>query len=66
VGLHGPGDRLVVQGSLDDERFQALWVAGDGTVTAGMHANDWDAIERIREAVDSGGPARAAAYLSSM
>jgi 3-phenylpropionate/trans-cinnamate dioxygenase ferredoxin reductase subunit len=51
VGLHGPGDELVVRGSLEEARFQAFWTAPDGTVTAGMHVNDWDAIGPIREIV---------------
>jgi NADPH-dependent 2,4-dienoyl-CoA reductase/sulfur reductase-like enzyme len=53
VGLHGPGDELVIRGSLDDARFQAFWIAADGTVSAGMHVNDWDAIEPIRAIVES-------------
>ena len=52
VGLHGPADELVIRGSLDDARFQAFWIAADGTVSAGMHVNDWDAIEPIRAIVE--------------
>jgi 3-phenylpropionate/trans-cinnamate dioxygenase ferredoxin reductase component len=51
VGLHGPEDELVLRGSLEEQRFQAFWTAADGTVTAGMHVNDWDAIGPIREIV---------------
>jgi 3-phenylpropionate/trans-cinnamate dioxygenase ferredoxin reductase subunit len=53
VGLHDPADELVIRGSLDDARFQAFWIASDGTISAGMHVNDWDAIEPIRELVES-------------
>jgi 3-phenylpropionate/trans-cinnamate dioxygenase ferredoxin reductase subunit len=52
VGHHAPGDELVIRGSLEDEKFQAFWVAGDGTLSAGMHVNDWDAIGPIRELVE--------------
>jgi 3-phenylpropionate/trans-cinnamate dioxygenase ferredoxin reductase component len=55
VGLHGPGDELVIRGSLDEALFQAYWLAADGSVTAGMHVNDWDAIDGIRELVEEGG-----------
>jgi 3-phenylpropionate/trans-cinnamate dioxygenase ferredoxin reductase component len=51
VGLHDPGDELVIRGSLDEGRFQAFWTAADGTTSAGMHVNDWDAIGPIRAAV---------------
>jgi 3-phenylpropionate/trans-cinnamate dioxygenase ferredoxin reductase subunit len=53
VGLHDPGDELVIRGSLADRRFQAFWVAADGSVSAGMHVNDWDAIDPIRAIVES-------------
>jgi len=53
VGLHEPADELVIRGSLDDGRFQALWHAADGTVSAGMHVNDWDAIGPLRTLVET-------------
>jgi 3-phenylpropionate/trans-cinnamate dioxygenase ferredoxin reductase subunit len=53
VGLHGAGDELVIRGSVEEARFQAFWIAADGTVTAGMHVNDWDAIDPIRALVES-------------
>jgi 3-phenylpropionate/trans-cinnamate dioxygenase ferredoxin reductase component len=53
VGLHDPADRLVVRGTLEDERFQAFWVGADGRVKAGLHVNDWGAIEAIKELVES-------------
>ena len=52
VGLHRPDDRLVVRGSLGDERFQAFWIGGDGGITAAMHVNDWDAIDPLRRLVE--------------
>ncbi len=61
VGLHGPGDELVLRGSLEEARFQAFWLAADGSVTAAMHVNDWDAIDGIRTLVEEGGQLPAAA-----
>jgi 3-phenylpropionate/trans-cinnamate dioxygenase ferredoxin reductase subunit len=55
VGLHAPGDELVLRGDLESERFQAFWLAADGTVTAAMHVNDWDAIGGLRELVEQRG-----------
>jgi 3-phenylpropionate/trans-cinnamate dioxygenase ferredoxin reductase subunit len=52
-GLHDPDDRLVIRGNTDDGRFQAFWIACDGHVTAGMHANEWDASDAIRQVVES-------------
>jgi 3-phenylpropionate/trans-cinnamate dioxygenase ferredoxin reductase subunit len=54
VGRHGAGDRLVIRGTLEDAAFQALWTGPDGRVTAGMHVNDWEAIDEIRRLVDEG------------
>jgi hypothetical protein len=65
VGLHEPGDRLVVRGSLSDPAFQAFWLDAEDRVTAGMHVNDWDAIEPIKRLIESGRPVRAAALGSS-
>jgi 3-phenylpropionate/trans-cinnamate dioxygenase ferredoxin reductase component len=55
VGLHGPGDRLVTRGTMDASGFQAFWVSPDGDLTAGIHINDWDAIEPIKSLVGDGG-----------
>jgi 3-phenylpropionate/trans-cinnamate dioxygenase ferredoxin reductase subunit len=55
VGLHDPGDELVIRGSLAEACFQAFWLAPDGTVSAGMHVNDWDAIGPIRALVERRG-----------
>ena len=47
VGHVGPDgyDEVVVRGDLAGARvFRALWLKG-GRVVAGMHANDWDAID---------------------
>jgi 3-phenylpropionate/trans-cinnamate dioxygenase ferredoxin reductase subunit len=52
VGNVGPEghDRVVLRGELTDDAFTAFWL-GDGRVLAGMHVNDWDAIEPIRRLV---------------
>jgi 3-phenylpropionate/trans-cinnamate dioxygenase ferredoxin reductase component len=55
VGLHDPGDELVIRGSIDERHFQAFWIGADGTVSAGMHVNDWDSIGPIRAVVESRG-----------
>ncbi|MEA2294571.1 MAG: 3-phenylpropionate/trans-cinnamate dioxygenase ferredoxin reductase component [Solirubrobacteraceae bacterium] len=55
VGLHRREDRLVLRGSLDDQRFQAIWLAPAGHVTAGMHVNDWNAIGPLEELIERGG-----------
>ena len=61
TGLHRPGDRLVVRGRLEDQAFQAFWLDDADRVSAGMHVNDWDAIEPIRRLIESGRPVNAAA-----
>ncbi len=44
-------DEVVVRGDTTGDRvFTAYWVK-DGVVAAGMHANDWDAIDGIRDQV---------------
>lgn len=49
VGRIGPGgyDELVVRGDLPGRVLTALWIHDD-RVVAGMHVNDWDAIDLIR------------------
>jgi 3-phenylpropionate/trans-cinnamate dioxygenase ferredoxin reductase subunit len=54
IGLHAPEDELVIRGPLHDRCFQAFWIAADGSVSAGLHVNDWDAIEPIRALVETG------------
>ncbi|MGH3348624.1 MAG: NAD(P)/FAD-dependent oxidoreductase [Nocardioides sp.] len=50
VGRNGY-DEVVVRGDLSGSRvFSALWLKG-GRVVAGMHANDWDAIDPLRAVV---------------
>ena len=51
VGHVGPDgyDEVVLRGDLG-ERFAAFWLKG-GRVLAGMHVNDWDAIDPIRALV---------------
>jgi 3-phenylpropionate/trans-cinnamate dioxygenase ferredoxin reductase subunit len=53
VGLHGAADRLVIRGTPGDGSFQAFWVDADDRVTAGLHVDDWDAIDGIRALVHS-------------
>jgi 3-phenylpropionate/trans-cinnamate dioxygenase ferredoxin reductase component len=55
VGLHDPGDRVVTRGAMDPSGFQVFWLSPDGRVSAGMHINDWDAIEPIKALVGEGG-----------
>jgi 3-phenylpropionate/trans-cinnamate dioxygenase ferredoxin reductase subunit len=56
VGHPGPEgfDRVVVTGDTDGpvegRAFRVWWLRGD-RVVAGMHVNDWDAIDRVRELV---------------
>jgi 3-phenylpropionate/trans-cinnamate dioxygenase ferredoxin reductase subunit len=61
VGLHGPQDRVVLRGTPSPEGFQAFWVGADGRIVAGMHVNDWDAIEPIKRLVGDGATAEALA-----
>ncbi len=53
VGNAGADDDVVVQGDLGNREFRAFWQR-DGRVVAAMHANDWDAGDTIRAAVESG------------
>ncbi|MET1060345.1 MAG: FAD-dependent oxidoreductase [Nocardioides sp.] len=52
VGNVGPEgfDDVVVRGDEEGRVFTAFWLAG-GKVLAGMHVNDWDAIDPIRAIV---------------
>src|SRR4051794_3325371 len=56
VGNPGPDgfDRVVITGDTDGpvehRTFRVWWLRGD-LVVAGMHVNDWDAIDRVRELV---------------
>ena len=56
VGHPGPDgfDRVVItgdtEGPVEGRVFRVWWMRGD-TVVAGMHVNDWDAIDRVRELV---------------
>jgi 3-phenylpropionate/trans-cinnamate dioxygenase ferredoxin reductase subunit len=61
AGLHSSSDQLVIRGNLDDEKFQAFWLDAGGRVSAGMHVNDWDAIEPIKRLIESGRRVDAAA-----
>jgi 3-phenylpropionate/trans-cinnamate dioxygenase ferredoxin reductase component len=52
VGNAGPEgyDRVVLTGDVPGRQFRAWWLRGD-TIVAGMHVNDWDAIDEIRRVV---------------
>ena len=56
VGNPGPDgfDRVVITGDTDgpveQRTFRVWWMRGD-RVAAGMHVNDWDAIDRVRALV---------------
>jgi 3-phenylpropionate/trans-cinnamate dioxygenase ferredoxin reductase component len=52
VGNPGPEgyDRVVLTGDVPGRVFRAWWLRGD-IVVAGMHVNDWDAIDEIRRVV---------------
>jgi 3-phenylpropionate/trans-cinnamate dioxygenase ferredoxin reductase subunit len=56
VGHPGPDgfDRVVItgdtEGPVEGRTFRVWWMRGD-RVVAGMHVNDWDAIDRVRELV---------------
>lgn len=52
VGSIGPAgyDEVVLRGDARGHTFTAFWLKDDA-VLAGMHANDWDAIEPIRQIV---------------
>ncbi len=54
VGSPGPDgfDRVVVRGDTAGRVFTAWWLRGD-RVVAGMHANDWDAIDDVKRLVGS-------------
>jgi len=55
VGDVGPDgyDEVVLRGDVPGRLFTAFWVGG-GRVLAGMHANDWDAIDPVRRIVEAG------------
>jgi 3-phenylpropionate/trans-cinnamate dioxygenase ferredoxin reductase component len=54
VGLHSPSDRVIIRGTPGERRLHAFWLAEDGHMTAGMHVNEWDSIEPIKQLVGSG------------
>jgi NADPH-dependent 2,4-dienoyl-CoA reductase/sulfur reductase-like enzyme len=47
VGHASGDDELVIRGSFEERVITAFWIR-ENTVVAGMHINDWDAIEAIR------------------
>jgi 3-phenylpropionate/trans-cinnamate dioxygenase ferredoxin reductase subunit len=52
LGNPGPEgyDRVVLTGDVPGRVFRGWWLRGD-TVVAGMHVNDWDAMDEIRRVV---------------
>jgi 3-phenylpropionate/trans-cinnamate dioxygenase ferredoxin reductase subunit len=58
LGNVGPDgyDQVVIRGNPDAGKFTAFWLRS-GRVLAGMHANDWDAMEPIRRIVAARGMA---------
>jgi 3-phenylpropionate/trans-cinnamate dioxygenase ferredoxin reductase subunit len=46
-------DEVVIRGDADKRVLTAFWIRDD-KVRAGMHLNDWDAIDPIRSLVDAG------------
>jgi 3-phenylpropionate/trans-cinnamate dioxygenase ferredoxin reductase subunit len=57
VGNPGPEgyDRVALTGDVPGRVFRAWWLRGD-RVVAGMHVNDWDAIDEIRSVVGTTEP----------
>ncbi|HSE08872.1 MAG TPA: FAD-dependent oxidoreductase [Nocardioidaceae bacterium] len=55
VGNVGPEgyEEVLISGDVSELVFTALWLK-DGAVLAGMHVNDWDAIDPIRRIVGAG------------
>jgi len=47
VGYRGPGDAVVVRGSLADREFIAFWHR-DGIVIAAMNVNVWEVVEDLK------------------
>jgi 3-phenylpropionate/trans-cinnamate dioxygenase ferredoxin reductase subunit len=62
VGNVGPEgyDEVVLRGDVAGRVFTAFWVQG-GRVVAGMHVNDWDAIDPVRRIVEAGATGTAGA-----
>jgi 3-phenylpropionate/trans-cinnamate dioxygenase ferredoxin reductase subunit len=55
LGHVEPGgyDEVVLRGDVEGRVFTAFW-AREGRVVAGMQVNDWDAMDAVRDAVESG------------
>ncbi|GHH66461.1 NAD(P)/FAD-dependent oxidoreductase [Promicromonospora soli] len=50
---HAGYDEVVIRGDADTRVLTAFWIR-DNEVRAGMHLNDWDAIDPIRSLVEQG------------
>jgi 3-phenylpropionate/trans-cinnamate dioxygenase ferredoxin reductase component len=46
-------DEVVVRGDVRERVFTAFWIV-EGRVVAGLHVNDWDAIDHVRSVVAAG------------
>ena len=44
---------MVIRGDRAERKLVVFWLRG-GTAVAGMHLNDWDAIDEIRSTVRAG------------
>ena len=53
AGLHAPTDRFVARGTLASRPLQAFWLDADDRISAGMHVDDWDAIDPIKQLIES-------------
>jgi 3-phenylpropionate/trans-cinnamate dioxygenase ferredoxin reductase subunit len=58
----GDADEVVVRGDVEGFVFTAFW-ARDGRVIAGMQVNDWDAMDGVRDVVESGAAVAAIDHL---
>jgi 3-phenylpropionate/trans-cinnamate dioxygenase ferredoxin reductase component len=46
-------DEVVIRGDVRERVFTAFWIV-EGRVVAGLHVNDWDAIDHVRSVVAAG------------
>jgi 3-phenylpropionate/trans-cinnamate dioxygenase ferredoxin reductase component len=54
AGLHGPADRVTIEGDVEAPSLTALWHDEAGWPTAGMHVNRWDdGIEPIKRGLEA-------------
>ena len=46
-------DEVIIRGDVSEHVFTAFWIV-EGRVAAGLHVNDWDAIDHVRSVVTAG------------